>query len=238
MEETMKKLLLVTIALAFLLAVTASAQQAKVNKMSFGIKAGLSMATLKGDSLSSLLEDMAHASALPVKKSRIGVGFGVSFSYSVASSFAIQPELLYVQKGCKFDFADGGTSTAKSAWLEIPVLLKFTPQLKGSKIAPEIFAGPFIGFKMSAEFQQSGFAANVEVPGDFDAKDSLKSTDVGLTLGGGLGYKLTKGEIFFDVRYDVGMTKILKSGTLNRPNSQADTKTGALLMFVGYRFDI
>jgi hypothetical protein len=234
----MKKLLLVIIALAFLLAVTALAQEAKICRMSFGIKAGLSIATLKGDSLASLLEGMADATALPVKKARISVGVGAFFRYSITPSFAIQPELLYVQKGCKFDFATGGTTTAKSAWLEIPVLLKFTPQLKGSKIAPAIFAGPFIGVRMIAEFEQSGFAADVEVPGDFDANDSLKSTDFGITFGGGLGYKLTKSEIFFEVRYDVGMTKILKSGTLNRPNAQADTKTSALLMFVGYRFDI
>lgn len=234
----MKKLLLVTIALVLLFALTASAQEAKISKMSFGIKAGLSMATLKGDSLASLLKDMVHAAALPVKKSQIGVGFGVSFSYAVASSFAIQPELLYVQKGCKFDFVGGGTITAKTAWLEIPVLLKFAPELQESKLSPAVFAGPFIGLKMSAEFQLSGFGADVEIPGDIDATGSLKSTDFGITVGGGLGYKLAKGEMFFDVRYDIGMTKFLKSGTLHRSNAQADTKTSAILMFLGYRFDI
>ena len=234
----MKKLPLPVFAMVFLLALTASAQEPKVSKMSFGIKGGLGVSTLRGDSLASLLEDMAHAQSLPVKSSWTAAGIGAFFSYSVAPSFAIQPELLYVQKGCKFDFSGGGTTTAKSAWLEIPILLKFTPVFQGSRIAPAIFAGPFIGLKMSAEFQQSGFAAEVEVPGDFDAKDSLKSTDFGFTFGGGLGYKLTKGEIFFDVRYDLGLTEFLNSGTLNRPRSQADTKTSAFLMLVGYRFDI
>jgi opacity protein-like surface antigen len=238
MEGTMKKLTLITLALVLLFALAASSQEAKVGKISFGIKAGINMSTLKGDSLASLLEDMAQADALPAKKSRTGVGAGAFFSYSVTPFFAVQPELLYVQKGCKFDFTGGGATTVKSAWLEIPVLLKFTPQLQGSKIAPAIFAGPFIGLNMSAEFQQSGFAADVEVPGDFDAKDSLKSTDFGITFGGGLGYKLTKGEIFFDVRYDLGLTKVLKSGILNRPESQADTKTSTFLILVGYKFDI
>lgn len=237
MEGAMKTPLLVILALVLLLAPTASAQETTAGKMSFGIKGGLSISTLKGDSLTSLLEDMAHAADLPTKKSRIGAGFGAFFSYSVTPAFAIQPELLYVQKGSKFDFAGGGTSTVRSAWLEIPVLLKLTPQVRGSKIVPAIFAGPFVGFTMSAEFQQSGFAEDVEIPGDFDAKDSLKSTDFGITFGGGLGYKLAKGEILLDVRYDVGLTKFVKAGTFDSPG-QADTKTSAFFVFIGYKFDI
>jgi opacity protein-like surface antigen len=234
----MKKLLLVTVALILLFALAASAQETKIGRLSIGIKAGLSISNLTGDSLGSLLKNMAHTDVLPAEKSRTGVGFGAFFSYSIAPFFAIQPELLYVQKGCKFDFAGGGTTTVRSAWLEIPVLLKFSPEFQGNKIAPAVFAGPFVGFKTSAEFQQSGFAADVEVPGDFDAKDSLKSTDLGFTFGGSLGYKLTRGEIFLDARYDVGLTKIMKVGTFNHPTSKADTKTGVFFMLVGYKFDI
>lgn len=118
-------------------------------------------------------------------------------------------------------------------------MMEITPELRRSKIAPAVFAGPFIGLNTSAQFQQSGFAEDVKVPGDFNAADSVKSTDFGVTFGGGLGYKLTtESEIFFDIRYDFGLTKILKSGVLNHPDAQADTKTSALLVTAGYRFGL
>ena len=234
----MKKSLPVTILLVALSAMTASAQEAKVGKMSVGIKGGLRISTLKGDSLAVIVEDMDHAATVPSNKSWTGAGFGAFVSYSISQSIAIQPELLYIKKGSKFTFSDGGTTTAKSAWLEIPLLLKFSLPLKGGGIVPAFFAGPFVGIVTSAEFQQHGFAVTSEAPADFDTKDSLNSTDFGITFGSQLGYKLLEGEIFLDARYDVGMTKILKSGAFNRPHSEADAETRALLMFVGYRFDI
>lgn len=234
----MKRMFFATLAAVLLFVPLASAQEAGADNISFGIKGGLSLSTLTGDSLAGILEDMAEADALPAEKSRIGAGFGAFFRYSITPTFAIQPELLYIQKGSKFEFTGGGTTTARSAWLEIPVLLRLTPRFEGSKITPAVFAGPFIGFNMGAEFQQSGFASDVEIPGDFDVKDSLKSTDFGVTFGGGLGYRLAKSEIFFDVRYDLGLTKIMKSGAFDRPDAEADTKTGAVLILVGCRFDI
>lgn len=222
----MKRLLVLAVGLILILALAVSAQETAAKKMSFAIKGGISLGNLTGDSLKSEFDQAT-------KKTRFGIGGGVAFGYAIAPNFTIQPELLYVQKGAKFE-ESAGKVTMKTDFLEIPLLLKFTPEMKGSKIAPTIFAGPFIGLKMTGKIKAEGFAdaaENVEV----DIKDSLKSTDFGITFGGGFGYKMSSGELFFDVRYDLGLSKIAKKEAFE--GGDFDTKTSAFLALVGYKFN-
>ncbi len=227
MEATMKKVLVVAVGLILILALAASAQETAAKKMSFSIKGGVSMGTLTGDSLKNFNLDFS-------KKSRLGFAGGVGLGFAVAKNFTIQPELLYVMKGAKFE-SGSEKITYKTDVIELPVLLKFTPEMKGSKIMPTIFVGPFVSMKMTGKVKAEGFtdvAENVEI----DIKDSLKSTDFGVTFGGGFGYKMAKGELFFDVRYDLGLSKVVKKEAFG--NADFDTKTGTFLALVGYKFEI
>lgn len=227
MEVTMKRAFVVAVGLILILALAVSAQETAAKKMSFGLKGGISLGNLTGDSIKSFYDGAT-------KKTRFGIAGGVSLGYAMAKNFTIQPELLYVQKGAKFE-SGSAKSTLKTDVLELPVLLKFTPEMKGSKVMPTIFAGPFISMKMTGKIKNEGFAdpaENVEL----DIKDSLKSTDFGVTFGGGFGYKMSSGELFFDVRYDLGLTKVVKKEAFD--NADFDTKTSAFLAFVGYKFNI
>jgi hypothetical protein len=226
----MKRVLLFAVLALLILGMSAFAADAgKKMPMAFGIKAGISLATTAGDSLTSYFDNMNN-------KSRFGMAGGVFFAFTPVKSITIQPELLYVQKGTKLEAISGtGKMTAKVDYLEIPVLCKFTPQLQNSKIAPTIFAGPFLGLRMTGKLKGEEWIDD-GLNGELDIKDSLKSTDFGITFGGGLGYKLAKGELFFDLRYDLGLSKIVKQETFH--NGDFDTKTSALLVFIGYKFDM
>jgi hypothetical protein len=226
----MKRILPIALTLVLALAVIASAAEpGKKMPMTFGVKAGICLATTSGDSLKSLMEGISQ-------KSRFGIVGGLSFGFAPSKSFAIQPELLYVQKGTKFEAGMGdGKTTFKVDYLEIPVLIKFTPELKDSKISPALFAGPFVGLRMSGKAKSDGYG-DASLDGEKDIKDSLKSTDFGITFGAGVGYKLTKGEVTFDIRYDLGFTKIIKAEAFDA--SSFDTKSTAIMFMVGYKFDI
>jgi hypothetical protein len=223
----MRRVLFVALLAVLVLSMSVlAADTAKKMPMAAGIKAGISLANATGSD--------AAADPDETKKMKLGFAFGGFFAFTPVNSFTIQPEILYVQKGTKYQQTGGtGKNTVKVDYLEIPVLLKFTPELQTSKIAPTLFAGPFLGLRLSAKDKIEGAAVdslNVET----DMKDYTKSTEFGVTFGGGLGYKLAKGELFLDARYDLGLSKVAKAD----PGETDNTKTSAILVLVGYKFGI
>lgn len=151
----MKKIILTTAAIfAFGLA---NAQEVK-----FGIKAGLNLSNLTGDS-----ED-----------SKIKVGFQVGGLVEIKASdkFAIQPEIVYSMQGAKTDI-EGMDLKFDLSYLNVPVMAKYYVADGFS-----LEAGPQIGFLMSAKFKAGGES--------LDVKDELKSTDFGMNVGA--GYNITE----------------------------------------------
>ncbi|MFZ1683985.1 MAG: porin family protein [Candidatus Zixiibacteriota bacterium] len=221
----MKRFLVLSVLLVAVLAITASAADSgKKMPMSAGFKAGISLANATGSDATIPGGD---------KKMKMGLAGGAFIGFGIAPQFVLQPELLYVQKGVKYEEKGGpGKLTEKLDYLQVPVLFKFVPNTAG-KIQPTIFAGPYLGFLMSAKakFEGDPDPAN---NGEEDIKDALKSTDFGISFGAGVGAKMTKGELFLDVRYDLGLSKIEKSDG----GETANVKNSSILALVGYKFDI
>src|SRR5687768_7106752 len=75
-------------------------------------------------------------------KAAAGLQIGAVANFMISDMFAIQPEVLYVQKGYKFE-EDDMSVVGKYNYLEVPVLAKLslgTGQLKGF-----VTAGPTFG---------------------------------------------------------------------------------------------
>lgn len=182
-----------------LMASSIMAQDAAPRSMKYGLKAGLGMANLTGD-----IEGNA---------TKMGFGFGLFLTYQASPTIAVQPELLYVMKGTKDDETD---AKLKIDYIEVPVLFKYMIPTQG-KIAPNFFAGPFIGFKASAKVE------------DVDA-EGIKSTDFGVTFGGGIDIASGATGVFtIDARYDLGLSNINDVG-------EASVKTSNIAVFLGYGF--
>jgi hypothetical protein len=225
----MKRLFVLGVLLVAVLAITASAADSgKKMPMSAGFKAGVSLANATGSDATFTDAD---------KKMKIGLAGGAFIGFEIAPQFVLQPELLYVQKGVKYEEKGGtGKDKYKLDYLQIPVLFKFVPATSG-KIQPTIFAGPYLGFKMSAKDKAEGWTDPAD-NGDFDMKDFVKSTDFGISLGAGIGAKMTKGELFLDARYDLGLSKVYKEYTLLDVTYKPNVKNSSILVLVGYKFDI
>jgi len=216
----MKRFFVFTTIIMLLLALSVGAQEATKKKMGFGIEAGVCMGNVHGDS--------TQAGTGESKKMRLGFGGGAFVSFNLADQFAIQPELLYVQKGVKYE-AGSAKMTVKADYIELPLYLKWNPTVAG-KIQPSIFAGPYVAMLMGAKIKTEGFADPAD-NGEEDIKDSTKSTDFGVSFGAGFGYKLDpKGELFLNVRYDLGMSKIDDHAV------QQDIKTNMFAVLLGYKF--
>jgi hypothetical protein len=174
----MKKLAVI-LGLVLLFAVGATAQDKMV---SYGFKAGADIANFTGD-----IEGNA------TKVGFIGGGF---VEYTAAPQIGIQMEILYAMKGTK---EDGGDGKLKFNYLEIPVLFKYMVQTQGS-VTPFFFAGPQVGFLLSAKAD----------PGGEDIKDGFESVDFGLAFGAGVNVQMQGFVLMLDGRYSLGLTNILK----------------------------
>jgi hypothetical protein len=183
--------MLLTVLLVFVAFISLSIAQ-----MQIGPKAGLYIASIGGDDADQILEGQSL-------DSKTGFGGGLFFMYQFSKMFAIQPEAYYIMKGATY--SEGGAKlTISLDYIEVPLLFKFLIPVEGSNIRPSIFAGPSVGFNMTAKskFEYEGESE------EYDFKDDTKSTEFSIAFGGGIGFMVGKNELGVDVRYIMGLTTI------------------------------
>ncbi len=148
-------------------------------KIQFGVKSGLNIATITGD----LEGDLS---------SRYGFHIGIISQIPISDNLAIQPELLYSSQGVGNDFLII-EQTIKLDYINIPILLKYNLSENFS-----VEVGPQAGFLLSAKLDESG---DEEV----DIKDVVKGFD--LSAGLGLSYQFDFG-LNLSSRYNFGLSNI------------------------------
>ncbi|TFG88148.1 MAG: PorT family protein [Candidatus Atribacteria bacterium] len=196
------KRLIIALALVALMSGTVLAEG-----LSLGFKGGLNLANLTGDDIDE-------------NKMKLCFGGGVFMNYPMTESISLQPELLFMMKGTKADIEDFDAGY-RFSYIDIPVLVKFAVPMEGA-FTPCFFAGPYIGFNMSAEAY--------EEDDEMDIKDDVKSTDFGLMFGGGFDYTMGEGYLTFDARYALGLTTIIDV-------EDVDVKNTGIMFMVGYGFN-
>ncbi len=206
--------------LVSLAAAPVAAQGIKVN---LGPMAGGSYATLTGKDADIFVEGTSIS-----KKYRFGFAAGAFAEFEIGKNVAIEPQVIYVQKGAKYDFTDLGTGqsakvTFKLDYVQVPVLLKAEFRPESGNLTPAVFVGPAVGFKAKCTIK--GESAGTTVSQDCPS-GSVKGTDFSVVFGVGLEVD----KLSFQARYDLGLTKIDDS------SPAADVKNGTFLVTVGYGF--
>ncbi len=187
-----------------------------------GFKVGIGMAKFTGSDLGSL-EDFL---GLETKHLTRLTG-GAFLTFSLSPMFAIQPEAMITTKGAKW--SEGGASLSeKLTYLQIPILAKVMFQTPGV-VKPSIYAGPTLGFLLSAKESLEGTG---QYDAEGDVKDLYQSNDIGLILGFGVDVGAGGGAVTFDGRYELGLSKIMKGGGGITP----DIKNSQVRFLVGYSF--
>ncbi|MEZ4386921.1 MAG: porin family protein [Candidatus Krumholzibacteriia bacterium] len=178
--------------------------QASAGTLGKGIKAGISYAKVTNDFAGDSDYDL-------------GVAAGISLSYTLVPGLTLQPELLYVQQGGKYDttIVDGGGNvlgTGDFIWdlnyIQLPVLARLNLPVVGT-LLPTIIAGPALSFMASSGYSME---QNGNTLGSGDLED-VKSTDLSLIVG--LGFKVGAGPagVTVDARYNIGSTNLNDAGT-------------------------
>lgn len=208
----MKKLIL---GLAVTAGTLAFAQQTNTsNPVSFGVKGGMNVSSLSKDS------------GLDDQKSKIGFNAGVFANIPVATSFSIQPEVLYSQYGNKSDFTALGTkysASTKLDYIAVPVMFQYNA-------LPNLYleAGPEFGFMVSAKNKLKNESNGDSTTSD-NYKDNFNTFNFGIGLGAGYYFTPNLG---ITARYVAGLTDIAK----NRPSGSDAVRNNVFQVGLAYKF--
>ena len=219
----MKTRMLGTFALALALALSANPVQAQVT---VGPMAGVSIYTFTGSDANIYGEDLGANFS---KTSRVGFLVGGFAEFEFGMVVAIEPQLLWVQKGGKYDIdlTDGsgsGSLTFKLDYIQVPVLFKAEYRKAGQDFAPSLFAGPAVAFKTSCKLDVEAGSASVSDDCPADGVNSL-----GWSLIFGLGIEFER--LVLQARYDLGLSNVSQG-------SAEDFKNGGWGITLGYGFPI
>ncbi|UCG50775.1 MAG: PorT family protein [Candidatus Latescibacterota bacterium] len=188
-----------------------------------GLKAGVGLTKLSGDDTkasSIIIEDPEFSLNLQgdLGDSKLGFVVGGYGAVHVTHQFGVRLEALYLRKGGKGDVsveADipgfgvinfDAEVTATLDYIELPLLavVSFPAGPSGSF---EVFAGPALAFKTKAEIEVE--VTTLGQTEKEDIGDETKGTDFGGVIGAGFVFELARVDLFADVRYTYGFTKIL-----------------------------
>lgn len=193
---------------------TASAQDRQ-----FGLKAGLSAATMSVES----------DAGGEYNKRRIGViggGFGV---FSLMPGVGLQVEALFTQKGAKLEIEEDENIdiTLELDYLDVPVLARINLPASGSTRF-HLFGGPSLGYRMGAKSKISDTTFDFAEGTIDNIENEIERFDLGVVVGAGadIGRRLV-----VDARYSWGLQ------TVNKDTSDGiELKNRVLAVMAGIRF--
>lgn len=191
--------------------------------ISVGVKGGAAFATVSSDQF-------------PDASNKTGLSLGATASLGLAPMFAIQPEVLLVQKGAEIDIA--GTTVPdvsgsyNVSYLQIPLLAKISLPTPGSA-KPFLYVGPAISIETgcSVSAEADGISADMDCDADGLSTLARKSTDFSAVGGAGLGVGMGPGEFSLEARYDLGLTSISDV-------AETDLKNRAFTVLAGFSFQL
>ena len=136
------------------------------NAQQFGVKGGLTLSGMDG------------ADKPKENKATVLYEAGVVYKIDLGAGFALQPALAYQVKGAKLK--QNNDVASKTGFAEFSVGAQWGPDLLIAR--PFVFAGPYVGLKVSNQFRGSGWEDT-----DMDAiRDGLKKAEWGLGIGLGI----------------------------------------------------
>ncbi len=201
------------------------------SKTSFGIKAGVSASTIKGDAANSLNELIDYANGAITTNGRTGFFAGVNANIPVGSNFSFEPGLSYGQKGYELKGelnikgAEFLSANAKAAltthYVDMPLLAK--ANFNGF----QVFAGPQVSYLAKADLRTTAGVLGFNVLNrTMDATEEFNRWDAAVKAG--VGYQFKNG-FNINASYDHGLSKV-------DANKNFDAYNRSFKVGVGFNF--
>jgi len=177
----------------------------KSNAQTFGIKGGLSLATmLEKDNDTTVSNDY---------KMKPGIHFGITANIPLNSYLSVESGLIVTNKGFQIEVVSNGNGylgRISLYYIEVPITLRASHKLNDEKII-FVATGPYISAgligKVKVITENNGKKATVEDEVDFgtdEYEDEVRLLDWGMSFGGGMEIN----SIILGVSYDYGIANI------------------------------
>lgn len=127
--------------------------------------------------------------------SKLGLNAGLIGHIHLSSQLGLQPEIYYSMQGAK-----SGSTNLNLDYINVPVMFQYMFN-NGFRLQ----AGPQIGFLVRAKGEDNGSTV--------DVKDDFNTIDAGLSFG--VGYVHTSSGFGIDARYNLGLSDISESSSLD-----------------------
>ena len=197
--------------------VLAAAPAAEAQEREFGAKAGPSFAMLSFEPEES--GDYQH---------RVSADGGGFFVFPLSRTIALQFEALFTSRGAKlYDPETDLTGAILLQYFELPVLLRLEGPGSASR-ALHFFAGPYVGFRLSAKREISSYVNSIRGGSKESIANEIETMQFGVSAGAGvdIGRRLV-----IDGRYSRGLTP------LNTDRSEGfRIRSSAISIMAGVRF--
>jgi len=222
--------------------------------VTMGTHAGISIPNIRGNATDVLSQGFT---------SRQGPFFGIFLETRISPLFSLVADINYTSQGGKkngmqpitmdiglpplptgqYYYADYKNETILD-YVEVPVQVRAT---FGTKWRFFLNAGPYVGILVRAKAVTSGSSdiyldeggtqpvtpGPVPFDAETDVKDSLKSTNIGLTGGGGVMHRLGPGDLILEAHFQLGLSTIQKDVVTSGNN-----QTGAVVVSLGYSLPV
>jgi hypothetical protein len=195
MKRVLPVLMLVLLASAALVATAAA------SALEWGVKAGVSSATLNGD-----IRDQLDP------KSSTSLTGGLSLALPFGNLVAIEADGLYVRKGANIP-EPGTDDELRLAYIEVPVLARVTIPAGGLPFKPFVVAGPSFAYNVDAKLTPG----NPSTP-EQDLSDKIHKLDTGVSVGAGLRASLASFGLTLEARYTPSLTDVQKDNSTLIPS--------------------
>jgi hypothetical protein len=178
-----------------LVALVAAALTPQALDAGIGFRLGYSSATLS----------QASATPLPFNFGPLSsVTGGLSFEAGLGF-ISIDPELLYVRMGGRYDVDASNSLEFRHDYIQVPVLVKLNIIPVGP-IRPFLCAGAYGAYLVNAK----GVFVLDGVPSEEDMAGNYERFDYGLVGGAGLAFKLPGISLSIEGRFNYGLQNLLK----------------------------
>ena len=167
---------------------------------------------------SSTLSDFGEVGLTTLQR-ETGTLFGVFVAVPLTTGVALQPEVVYTQKGIRGEgpSTEFGTFVNRFDYLEIPILLR----LGAARGGPYVVAGPAFSFLLRANvrFEAPGFTQSEDI------KDEINGPDVGVIVGVGVMF----GRFGIEGRFDAGLRNLVKPADRSAGDPEPKNRSVSLL---------
>lgn len=194
-------------------------------------KAGITSSNVNFD------QDLAN------QKSNMGFvgGLGISFPITSDNFIAIQPEILYIQKGYKADAGvlafNNDNTRVNYNYLEVPLLLKVNFGEDAFKAF--VNGGPSFGYALGGRARSDNQDSKIKFGDDAPTSDvtylnpdNYNRLDIGIQFGVGAGIAAGPGDLTLEARYGIGLTDF--NNISGAPDSQNKSKNRVIALMLGY----